>query len=108
MHIYAHVFLWLFAIVFGLFGWWVLCLNFASVYFWIFHRKHSSRVPLVGSFFAFLGTGACPILEIRRFALWPLCIDVGFFLLTMMIGIPMEIYARRKRRKANTPEKAGQ
>lgn len=108
MHIYEYIFQWMLAIAFGLFGWWIIYLNFAAVYLWIFRREHYSRVPLVGGFFAFAGMGFCPVLEIRRLALLPLFIDVSYFLLTLVVGVLMEIYARKKKRNANVPEKAGE
>lgn len=93
----SDVFRWVVAIVFGLFGWWLIVVNFAIVYFWFVRRRHASWIPLVGGFFACVGMALCPLSQIQRFAFWPLFIDAGYCILALAIGFFMEIYARRKK-----------
>jgi hypothetical protein len=85
MHAYD-LFRWLLAIVFGLFGCWIILLNFAIVYRWYAHRKHHSWIPLLGGFLACFGMLACPLRQVQRFALMPLMVDIGYVVCVLTIG----------------------
>ena len=91
---------WILALVFGLFGWWLICLNFSVVYFWFVRRKRHSWIPLVGGLCALVGMAFCPLPTVRRFAFWPLFIDAGFCIFALVVGFSMEIYARKKKHDA--------
>ena len=98
MHAYD-IFRWVVAILFGLFGWWLIILNFTVVYVWLVRRKHHSWIPLVGGVFALVGMAFCPVPQIRRFAFLPLFIDTGYCIAVMTIGGLMELYAWRAKKK---------
>jgi hypothetical protein len=93
------VFRWLLAIVLGGFGWMVILANFGCVYVWLVRREHRSWIPFIGGVFALGGMAFCPVTEIRRFAFWPLYIDTCYFILAITVGLLMELYAWRARRK---------
>jgi hypothetical protein len=92
------IFRWVIALLFGLFGWWLIIMNFAGVYAWFVRHKHSSWIPLVGGFFALVGMGLCPLPHIQRLAWIPLVVDFGYFISALVIGLLMELYARRTKR----------
>lgn len=92
---------WVVALVFGLFGWFIIFMNFKIVYVWLVRKEHHSWIPLVGGLFALAGMAFCPLPTVRRFAFWPLFIDAGYFVSVMVIGGLMELYARRSRKKKN-------
>jgi|SRR5436190_23018024 len=96
----SDIFRWALAIVFGLFGWWLIILNFAVVYVWLVRRKHHSWIPLVGGLFALVGMAFCPVPLIHRLAWIPLVVDTGYCLSALTIGLLMEFYVRKKRRDA--------
>lgn len=96
MHAYD-IFRWVVALVFGLFGWWVIFLNFKIVYVWMVRRKHHSWIPLVGGVFALVGMASCPLPQIQRFAWIPLAVDVGYCISVLTIGLLMECFANRRR-----------
>jgi hypothetical protein len=91
------IFRWVLALTAGLFGWWLIILNFAIVYAWFVRRQHSSWIPLVGGLLAMLGMGLCPVPHIQRLAWIPLLVDSGFCISALIIGLLMELYARRTR-----------
>jgi len=99
MHAYD-IFRWVVAVLFSLFGWWLIIANFAIVYFWFVRREHHSWIPLVGGFFALAGMAFCPLPQIRRLAWLPLVVDFGYFVSALTIGLLMELYARKKRHDA--------
>lgn len=86
----------------GGFGWVVIINNFAVVYVWLVRREHSSSVPLVGGFFAMVGMGFCPAQLVQRFALVPLFVDVGYFIITSVIGLLMMFLGRKKKTATDT------
>jgi hypothetical protein len=98
MHAYA-IFRWLIALVFGLFGWLLIFVNFRIVYVWMVRREHHSWIPLVGGLFAFVGMGCCPLRQIQRWAWVPAVIDIGYCVSVMTIGLLMELNAWRGRKK---------
>ena len=100
MHVYELI-RWLIAVVVGLFGWWIILLNFSTVYQWYVHRKHHSTVPLFGGFLGFLGMGACPLHQVQRFAWVPLAIDIAFFLTTLALGLAGMMWRRAFRETKN-------
>src|SRR5262245_31035368 len=85
---------WVVAILFGLFGWWLIILNFTIAYVWLVRRKFHSWIPLAGGLFALAGMALCPVPQIRRLAWVPLVIDIGFFISALTIGFLMQLYAR--------------
>jgi len=96
----SDIFRWVLAILFGVFGWWLIIYNFAVVYFWLVRRQHHSWIPLIGGFFALVGMAFCPLLQVRRFAFIPLFVDTGYCILALTIGLLMELFARRKKNDA--------
>lgn len=90
---------WILALVFGLAGWFIILVNFRIVYVWLVRREHHSWIPLVGGLFVLAGMAFCPLAEIRRFAFWPLFIDVGYCISVLIVGGLIELYAWRVRRK---------
>ena len=99
MHAYV-IFRWVVALVFGMFGWMVIFMNFRIAYVGLVRRKHHSWIPLVGGFFAFVGMGACPLLQVRRLAWIPFVIDLGYCISMLAIGLLMMCFARRRNEDA--------
>jgi len=91
------IFRWAAGLVLGLFGWFVIVMNFRIAYVWFVHHEHSSWIPLVGGFFALGGMALCPVPQIHRLAWIPLVIDFVFCFSALAIGLLMELYARRKK-----------
>jgi hypothetical protein len=91
------IFRWAIALTLGLFGWWVIILNFAIVYAWFVRGKHSSWIPLIGGVFACVGMGLCPLPHLQRLAWIPLVVDAGYCTSVLIIGFMLELYARRAR-----------
>jgi putative effector of murein hydrolase LrgA (UPF0299 family) len=103
MHAYdlfCYVLRWLLAIALGGIGWWIIIMNFAAVYVGLVRREHHSLAPLVGGFFALVGMGICPLLEVWRFAWIPVLVDIGFFITALVVGLLMQLYARKKKHNA--------
>lgn len=95
MHAYV-IFRWVVALVFGLFGWMVILMNFKIVYVGLVRREHHSWIPLVGGFVAFVGMGFCPLLQVRNLAWIPMVIDVSYFFSMLAIGLLTMCVARIK------------
>ena len=70
----------------GLFGWWIIILNFAMVYVWLVRREHHSWVPLVGGFLACFGMLACPLTQVQKLAWIPLAVDCGYVVVNLALG----------------------
>ena len=70
----------------GLFGWWIIILNFAMVYVWLVRREHHSWVPLVGGFLACFGMLACPLTWVQKLAWIPLAVDCGYVVVNLTCG----------------------
>src|SRR5262245_46858368 len=98
MHIYD-LFRWVLAVSLGLFGCWIIILNFVIVYRWYARREHHSFVPLVGGFLAFFAMGACPLPQVQRFAWIPLLIDAGYVLAVLTFGVAGLVLRKSSRGK---------
>jgi hypothetical protein len=94
------IFRWVVAVVFGLFGWFVISVNFRIVYAWLVRREHHSWIPLVGGFFALAGMALCPLTQVRALAWMPLAIDVGYCISMLAAGLVMACFARGKNEDA--------
>ncbi|MGA2138990.1 MAG: hypothetical protein ABSH14_09040 [Verrucomicrobiia bacterium] len=94
------IFRWVVTVVFALFGllgWWIIIMNFWSVYVWFARRERHSSIPLFGGIFAFVGMLGCPLPQIQKFFWIPLVVDIGYFLLSTIFGLTIAFFARRKR-----------
>jgi hypothetical protein len=97
MHI-SDLLRWILAVVFGLFGWWMISANFWIVYAWLARRQRGSMIPPLGAFFALAGMAFCPLIQIRRLAWIPVAVDLGFFFSVMAIGFLMHLFAERAKK----------
>jgi hypothetical protein len=81
MHAYE-IILWLVALVLGLFGWWIIFLNFSVAFRWFaWGKRGGSTVPMFGGLVAMLGMFACPLTRVQKLAWVPLAVDFAYFLL---------------------------
>ena len=95
----SDIFRWVLAIALGLFGWLMISVNLRVVHVWLVRREHHSMIPPLGGLFALAGMAFCPLLQIRRLAWIPVAIDLTFFFSVMTIGLLMQLYAWRSKRK---------
>src|SRR4051812_19290580 len=95
MHI-SDIFRWVVALVFGLFGWFIIFMNFRIVYVWLIRREHHSWIPLVGGFLALVGMAFCPLSRVRGLAWLPLVMDVGYCVLVLAAGLLMAWFTQRR------------
>jgi len=68
---------WIFSGLFALLGSWIIILNYSTVVSWYRHRRHSSRIPLLGGLCLMAGMLASPLPGVTRYAWVPLVIDLG-------------------------------
>jgi len=68
---------WILSGLFGLLGSWIIILNYSMVISWYRHRRHSSRIPLLGGLCLMAGMLASPLPGVTRYAWVPLVIDLG-------------------------------
>jgi len=68
---------WLVSGALALLGSWIIILNYWVVISWYLHRRHSSRIPLLGGLCLMAGMLASPLPGVTRYAWVPLVIDLG-------------------------------
>ena len=68
---------WLVSGVLALFGGWIIITNYWITISWYRHRRHSSRIPLLGGLCLMAGMLASPLPGVTRYAWVPLVIDLG-------------------------------
>ena len=68
---------WIFSGLFALLGSWIIILNYSTVVSWYRHRRHSSRIPLLGGLCLMASMLASPLPGVTRYAWVPLVIDLG-------------------------------
>jgi hypothetical protein len=83
---------WIIAVPLGLFGWWVIGLNFALVYRWFTRGKHSSMAPFIGGIAGLFGMMICPLPTVQKWAWVPLVVDLGWFTLCCLAGFAGMIF----------------
>ncbi len=76
MHVPALV-AWIVSGGLALLGSWIILLNYWIVISWYFHRRHHSRIPLLGGLCLMAAMLGSPLPGVTRYAWVPLLIDLG-------------------------------
>jgi H+/Cl- antiporter ClcA len=69
--------MWAISLILICVGGYVVVMNWFVVFQWMFAKKHSSWIPLVGGVIAALGVGLIPNTEARSYWWIPLILDWG-------------------------------
>ena len=65
------------AFLFGLFGVFVIVMNYVMIADWIIRRRHHSLSPLAGGICVSIGLLVCPVALCRHWVWVPLVVDPG-------------------------------
>jgi hypothetical protein len=87
---------WLVGTALGLLGCWILFTNFLAAYRLLARREPHSFVPLLGGFMASIGMTLCPMKGIQKLSWAPFTVDLGFFILRLIVGLACMLFSRGK------------